>query len=55
MAVYRLEFCVLSYLPLLGRLRPSWEDIIKMAAQEVGCGDKDWIEVAVVRERWGHL
>ena len=30
---------------LLGRHRCRWEDI-KMDLQEVGCGGKDWIELA---------
>ena len=36
----------------LGRSRHSWEDNIKMDLQEVGCGGKDWIELAEDRERW---
>jgi len=36
----------------LGRPRIRWEDNIKMGLQEVGCGGKDWIEVAQVRDRW---
>jgi len=30
----------------LGRPRRRWEDNIKMDLQEVGCWDKDWIELA---------
>jgi hypothetical protein len=30
----------------LGRLRPKWEDNIKMQFQEVGCGGMDWIDLA---------
>jgi hypothetical protein len=30
----------------LGRPRLRWEDNIKMDLQEVGCGGKDWIQVA---------
>ena len=30
----------------LGRHRPGWEDNIKMDLQEVGCGGRDWIELA---------
>jgi len=36
----------------LGRLKPRWEDNIKMDLQEVGCGDMDWIELAQDRDRW---
>ena len=35
----------------LGRPRRRWEDNIKMCLQEVGCGDKDWIELAQDRDR----
>jgi len=28
-----------------------WEDNIKMDLQEVGCGGKDWIELAQDRDR----
>jgi hypothetical protein len=34
----------------LGRLRRRWEDKIKVAIQEVGCGVMDWIELAQDRE-----
>ena len=34
----------------LGRPRRRWEDNIKMALQEVGCGGMDWIELAENRE-----
>jgi hypothetical protein len=37
---------------LLERPRHRWEDNIKMALQEVGCGDMDWIELAQDRDRW---
>ena len=30
----------------LGRPRRRWEDNIKMAVPEVGCGGMDWIELA---------
>jgi len=30
----------------LGRRRRRWEDNIKMDLQEVGCGGRDWIELA---------
>ena len=36
----------------LGRPRRRWETIIKMDLQEVGCGGKDWIEVAQDRNIW---
>jgi hypothetical protein len=36
----------------LGRSRRSCEDIIRMDLQEVGCGDRDWIELAQDRDRW---
>jgi hypothetical protein len=39
----------------LGRLRPKWEDNIKMNLQEVGCWGMDWIELAQDRDRWRAL
>ena len=39
----------------LGRPRHRWEDNIKMDLQEVGCGVKDWIELAQDRDRWRAL
>jgi len=36
----------------LGRPRHRWEDNIKMALQEVGCGGLDWIEIDEDRDRW---
>jgi len=39
----------------LGRLRRRWEDNIKMDLQGVGCGGKDWIELAQDRYRWRAL
>ena len=39
----------------LGRPRRRWEDNIKMDLQEVGCGGKDWIDVAQDRDRWRAL
>jgi hypothetical protein len=39
----------------LGRPRRRWEDNIKMDLQKVGCGGKDWIELAQDRDRWGAL
>jgi hypothetical protein len=34
----------------LGRPRHRWEDNIKMDLQEVGCGGRDWIELARDRD-----
>jgi hypothetical protein len=34
----------------LGRPRCRWEDNIKADLQEVGCGGKDWIELAQDRQ-----
>ena len=39
----------------LGRHRRRWEDNIKMALQEVGCGYVDWIGLAQDRDRWRTL
>jgi len=39
----------------LGRLRPRWEDTIKIDLQEVGCGGVDWIKLAQDRNRWQAL
>jgi len=39
----------------LGRPRHRWEDNIKMDLQEVGCGGVDWMELALVRDRWRAL
>jgi len=38
----------------LGRLRPRWEDNIKMDLREVG-GGGDWMELAQDRDRWRAL
>jgi len=35
----------------LGRPRRRWEDNIEMDCQEMGCGAKDWIKLAQVRDR----
>jgi hypothetical protein len=39
----------------LGRTRHRWDDNIKMDLQELGCGDKDWIELTQDRGRWQAL
>ena len=39
----------------LGRLRPRWEDNIKMDLQEVGGSCGDWMEVAQDRGKWRAL
>jgi len=39
----------------LGRPRHRWEDNIEMDLQEVGCGGKDWIELAQDRDSWRTL
>jgi hypothetical protein len=39
----------------LGRSRRRWKDNIKMDLQEVGCGGRDWIELAQDRDRWQEL
>ena len=36
----------------LGRPRRRWDDNIQMDLQEVGCGNKDWIDLAQDRKRW---
>ena len=40
---------------LLGRPRRRWEDNIKMNLEEVGCGGKDWLELAQDRDSWRAL
>ncbi|KAJ4447271.1 hypothetical protein ANN_09275 [Periplaneta americana] len=37
----------------LGRPRRGWEDNIKMDLREVGYDDRDWINLAQDRDRWG--
>ena len=37
------------------RPRRRWEDNIKMDLQEVGCGVRDWTELAQDRDRWRAL
>jgi len=39
----------------LGRLRPRWEDNIKMDLQEWNVGGMDWIELDQDRDRWRAL
>ena len=39
----------------LGKPRRRWEDDIKIDFQEVGCGGRDWIELAYDRDRWRAL
>jgi hypothetical protein len=39
----------------LGRPRRRREDNIKIVFQEVGCGGRDWIGLAQVRDRWRAL
>jgi len=36
----------------MGRPVYRWEDNIQMDLQEVGCGGRDWIELAQDRDRW---
>ena len=36
----------------LGRPRLRWEDNFKMHLQKVGCGSMDWIDLAMIRDRW---
>ena len=36
----------------LGSPRCRWEDNIKMDLHEVGCGGKNWIELAKHMDRW---
>jgi hypothetical protein len=40
---------------LPGRPRRRWEDNIELDLQEVACGGMDWIELALVRDRWRAL
>jgi hypothetical protein len=39
----------------LGIPRRRWEDNIKMDLEEMGCGGKDWIDLAQDRIRWRAL
>jgi hypothetical protein len=36
----------------LGIPRHRWEDNINLDLQEIGCGGKDWIELAQDRDSW---
>jgi hypothetical protein len=36
----------------LGRLRPRWEDNIKMDLREVAWGSMGWIDLVQDRKRW---
>jgi hypothetical protein len=36
----------------LGRPRCRWEDNIRMVLREIGCGGKDWIDLAQDRDQW---
>jgi hypothetical protein len=44
--VYRLLVGIPEGKRPLGIPRRGWEDNVKMDLQEVGYGDKDWIELA---------
>jgi hypothetical protein len=37
------------------RPRYRWEDNIKVDLEELGCGDKDWIDLAQDKDRWRTL
>jgi hypothetical protein len=39
----------------LGRTRHRWQDVIKMALREIGCGSIDWIQLAQDMDRWWAL
>jgi hypothetical protein len=39
----------------LRRTSRRWEDNIKMDLQEMGCGGKDWFQLAQDRDRWRAL
>jgi hypothetical protein len=40
---------------LFGRPRFRWEDNIKMDLLDLGCGVRDWIDLAEDRDRWWPL
>jgi hypothetical protein len=39
----------------LGRPRRRWVDNIKIYLRKVGCGGRDWIDLAQDRDRWRAL
>jgi hypothetical protein len=39
----------------LGKSRRRWVDNIKMDLREIGCDDRDWIDLAQDREQWRAL
>ena len=39
----------------LGRPRRRWENNIKMDLHEVGCGGRDWVDLAQYRDKWRAL
>jgi hypothetical protein len=39
----------------LGRPRLRWEDNINMDLQGAACGDMDWTDLALDRDRWQAL
>ena len=39
----------------LGKRRLSWEDLIKLDIQEVGCGGMNWDDLAEDNDRWQAL
>jgi hypothetical protein len=39
----------------LGRPTRRWVDNIKMDLREIGCDDRDWIDVAQDRDQWKAL
>jgi len=39
----------------LGKPRRRWEEYIKMDLKEVGCGGRDWIQLALDRDSWRAL
>jgi hypothetical protein len=53
--IYRILVGILEGKRPLWRPRRRWEDYIKMDLQKVGCGDRDWIELAQDRDRWRAL
>jgi hypothetical protein len=53
--VYRVLVGKPEYKRPLGRSMSRWEDNIKIDIQEMGCGSKDWIELAQDRDRWRAL